>query len=124
MRNTLLPQLVTVFILVLLVLPIHRWVNTKRVDTIWSLLRYQLSFLPALLIAFVIFIPFTQSVRYVLTELPHYSLTAYWHEYIVASYSLELYRQYLFPVLFIGYSILNISLVTGSLSNRLLTEHQ
>ena len=117
--NTLLPELVTIFVLALLMNWVHRWVNPILDNSTWkSLLRYQLSFLPALLTAFLIFIPFTQSIRYLLVEFPAYSFDSYWHKYIMDSYSLVLYFRYLLPVTLIGYGALNISLMTGTLRNR------
>jgi hypothetical protein len=119
--NTLLPELVTIFVLALLMNWIHHWANPVLDSAAWkSLLRYQLSFLPALLIAFLIFIPFTQSIQYLLVEFPTYSFERYWRKYIMDSYSLVLYFRYLFPVILTGYGALSISLITGALGNRSL----
>jgi len=118
-RNTILPELVTIFVLALLINRIHRWVDPTFDSLTWkSLLLYQLSFLPALLTAFLIFIPFTQSIRYLLVEFPIYSFNSYWHKYIIDSYSLALYFKYLLPVMLIGYSALNISLMNRTLRNH------
>ncbi|GAB4035992.1 hypothetical protein GCM10028774_27200 [Spirosoma jeollabukense] len=117
-RNTILPEMVTVFFLTLSVNGTQHWVNSKFVNTTTkSLVSYQLIFLPVLLVIYLIFIPFTQSVRYLLVELSNYSFTNYWHRYITDSYSFASYFKYLFPVLFIGYGALNISLLTRSLRN-------
>ena len=122
-RSLLLPETVTVFILTLLMNLVHRWFKIKLIDTTWlSLARYELSFLPVMLLAFVIFNPFTESVRYLLTAFPNYSFSHYWINYIIGTYSWEIYFRYLFPVLLIGYGALNIPLITNALgSGRPLT---
>ncbi len=118
-RNAVLPETTTVFTLALLMNWIRDWANIKLSDTSWeSLILYQLGFLPILLTAFVLFVPLTQSIRYLLIEFPNYSFNYYWHKYILDSYSLAMYFRYLFPVVFIGYGALNLSLITGSLGNH------
>lgn len=124
-RNTILPEMVTVFFLTLSMNWTQRWISSKFVSTTRkSLLSYQLIFLPVLLVTYLIFIPFTQSVRYLLVEFSDYSFTNYWHKYITDSYSFAFYFKYLFPVLFISYGALNISLLTRltrSLRNHSVT---
>ncbi|MBD2756693.1 hypothetical protein [Spirosoma validum] len=115
-RNTWLPELVTVYILTQMIYLVHRWFNiTPDGISRSSLARYELSFLPIMLLAFPIFNPFTQSVRYLLTAFPNYSTATYWDQYITGTYSWQMYFIYLFPVLFIGYGTLNISLLSSRL---------
>lgn len=124
-RNTLMPEIMTVFILAVMINRTRHWFNIRLSDVNWkALIRYQLIFLPTLLIAFFIFIPFTQSVRYLLIEFPTYSFPSYWYKYIVDTYSLTAYFRYLFFILLIGYSILNVSLATGSTTSRSLVAQQ
>lgn len=117
-KALLLPEIVAVFIITLLINWFQRWFKIELVDITWpSIFRYQLSFLPVLLIAFTVFNPFTQAVRYLINAFPNYSLTDYWFKYIIATYSWAIYFQYLFFVLFIGYCTLNISLLTSIIKN-------
>ena len=115
-RSLLLPEIITVFILTLLMNLIRRWFKIELVSITWlSLARYELSFLPVMLLAFVVFNPFTRSARYLLTAFPDYSFSDYWANYIIGSYSWGIYFRYLFPVMLIGYGALNISLITNVL---------
>ena len=117
-RRLLLPEIMSVFIITLLINWFQRWFKIELVDMTWSsVVRYQLSFLPILLVAFAIFTPFTQSVRYLIDAFPNYSFADYWFKYIIATYSWIVYFRYLFFVLFIGYCTLNISLLTSILRN-------
>lgn len=119
-RTLLLPEIITVLVLTWLMNSVRLWFKIELVDTTWlSLARYELSFLPVMMLAFVIFNPFTESVRYLLTEFPTYSFTDYWTNYIITTYSWAIYFRYTFPIMLIGYSALNISLITNALkSNR------
>ncbi|MBD2699582.1 hypothetical protein IC229_02965 [Spirosoma sp. BT702] len=118
-RNSLLPEMVTVFILSLLTYYMSRWLKIELIDSTWSTIaRYELSFLPVMLLAFVIFNPFTESVRYLLTEFPDYSFANYWDKYIIGTYSWKFYFRYLAPVMFIGYSTLTISLLVNTLTDK------
>ena len=76
--------------------------------TIRDLIWYEIKFLPLLLISFFIFAPFTLTVRYLFHYLPNLSTQIYFEEYF---YSPSLYMNYLFPVLIIGYSIINVNLI-------------
>ncbi len=118
-RRILLPETMMVFVLAMLMNWTCYGLKIRFVDSTWSaLIRYQLIFLPTLLIAYVIFIPFTQSLRYLLIAFPIYSFDIYWHNYILGNYTFPMYFRYLFSVLFIGYSTLNISLATGFSRSR------
>ncbi|MCG8328763.1 MAG: LytTR family transcriptional regulator [Chitinophagales bacterium] len=76
--------------------------------TIRDLIWYEIKFLPLLLISFFIFAPFTLTVRYLFHYWPNLSTQIYFEEYF---YSPSLYMNYLFPVLIIGYSIINVNLI-------------
>ena len=120
-RNTLLPEMMTVFSLAIMIYTTRHWFKIRLIDLTGKALSiYQLSFLPTLLIAFVVCIPFTQSVRYLLTEFAAYSFDTYWNTYIIGSYSWTMYFRYLFFILLIGYSMLNISLATDFSTSRVL----
>ena len=115
-KNLLLPEIVTVFVLTLLMDLVRRWFKIEPINATWlSLVRYELSFLPVMMVAFVIFNPFTESVRYLLIGFPNYSFGDYWTNYIIDTYSWAIYFRYLFPVMLIGYGALNISLITNVL---------
>lgn len=115
-KYSLLPELVTVCILTQMIYLAHRWFNIRPGEVSRSsLARYELSFLPVLLLAFPIFNPFTQSVRYLLTAFPRYSAARYWDYYITGTYTWNMYYIYLLPVLIIGYGTINIALLSSRL---------
>lgn len=119
LRSFILPELVTLFITITLLNIFHKWLNLKAVDNDWrSIGRYELQFLPILLISFWIFDPITQTVRYLLVSFSNYSLGDYWQVYIVNTLNWLVYFKYLFPVLLIGYTSLNISLLQDFLQQR------
>lgn len=112
-KGLLLPELVTVFILTRLIESTRRWFNITAIQlTRPSLVRYELSFLPVMLCAFVLFIPFTQTARYLLDGWPTYTFSTYWNRYLLIGYSWRMYFMYLIPILFVGYCTLNISLLS------------
>ena len=111
-RSFILPEITTVLLLTLLMYWVRRWLGIKSVDLTWLAIgRYELLFLPVLLIAFVLIMPFTQSVRYLLENFPNYSFASYWNLYILYTFSWHVYLTYLFPILFVGYTTLNLSLL-------------
>lgn len=119
LRSFFIPELVTLFITITLVNLFHRWLNLKSVENDWrSIGNYQLQFLPVLLIAFWIFNPVTQTVRYLLVFFPDYSISGYWEKYIVETFRWKVYFIYLFPILLVGYIGLNISLLQDYLKQR------
>jgi hypothetical protein len=75
--------------------------------TVKGWLTYQLRFLPLFLIAFLIFNPVTQSLRYVYHYFPGWNADVYFEDYF---YSMRLYLTYLFPILLGGYVLLNLNL--------------
>lgn len=73
-----------------------------------AIVRYELSFLPLLLVAFFIFNPITQTIRFFYEQSPNWQASVFWQHYW---YNLHTYLVYLAPVLLIGYLMLNINLV-------------
>jgi hypothetical protein len=112
-RRFLLPESITVLILTMLMEGTRRWFNLTAVPLTWrSLIYYQLSFLPVMILAYGVSSPFAQTARYLLTTLPPYSLSVYWTHYLLGPYSWHEYVGYLGPLLFIGYCTLNRSLLS------------
>ncbi len=117
--SVIVPDLFTAFIIVALVNRAHRWFKIKSISNNWNAVgRYELYFLPVFAFSFLVFNPVTQTVRYLLRSFPDYSLTTYWHDRILGTFTWEVYFNYLFPVIIIGYTALNISLVKDFLQQR------
>ncbi|QHV93821.1 hypothetical protein [Spirosoma endbachense] len=111
-RSLIIPEITTALIIAALLNLFHRLFKITHVKLNWtSLVRYELSFLPVLLLAYLIFSPITQTVRFLLEAYPDYTLTTYWTGYIQNSFWLAIYLRYLLPVCIIGYLLLNISLL-------------
>ena len=111
-RSLILPEIVTVLLLTISMYWVRRLLAIKSVDLTWtSIGRYELVFLPIMIMAFMLTNFFTQSVRYLLVSSPDYSFSTFWHLYIISTYSWQVYFTYLVPILLIGYSTLNISLL-------------
>jgi len=118
-RVLFLPELVTLIITIALVNRYHKWFKLGSVENDWQAVGlYELKFLPVLGMAFWIFNPFTQTVRYILEQFPTYSLSDYLTFYLVGTYNWATYFKYLFPVILIGYIALNISLLSDFLKQR------
>lgn len=118
-RNMLLPELFTLSIVIFLINHAHNWLKLHVIKANWrSVGRYELRFLPILVLAFWLFDPVTQTVRFLSEQFPNYSFTDYWKDYILYTYNLNFYFKYLLPVLLIGYIALNISLLTDFLQQR------
>jgi two-component system LytT family response regulator len=91
---------------------LRRLLVIKSVElTLLSIVRYELVFLPLLIVAFALIIPFTQSVRYLTENYPSYSFTGYWEDYMLYIYNWYVYFRYLVPMLLLGYGALNLSLL-------------
>ena len=73
-----------------------------------EIIKYQLKFLPALLVSFFFFAPFTLTTRFLYHYIPNLNWQDYFDMYV---YSLELYLIYLAPVFFVGYVIINVNLI-------------
>lgn len=118
-RVLLLPELFTIFITVTLVNRFHDWFRYKVVKNNWrDIVRYELHFLPVLAFSFLLFIPVTQTVRYLLKEFPNYSFWEYWQKFMLSNFTWTIYFMYLFPVVLVGYIAINTSLLKDYLSQR------
>ncbi|MBC7568781.1 MAG: LytTR family transcriptional regulator DNA-binding domain-containing protein [Spirosoma sp.] len=114
-----IPELVTLFIVVFLLNSFHELAKIRYIpNTFKGIATYELSLCPVLLIAFVFFNPFTQTVRFLTEHFPIYSFQDYWQDYIIKTYTWSIYFTYLFPVLLIGYLAINISLIIDSSKQR------
>ena len=118
-RSLIVPEFFTLFITIYLVDRFHDWFRIDTVENSWrSIGRYELHFFPVLMGVFWIFNFFTQSVRYLLTRFSTYSLNDYWQDYIIGTFNFPTYFKYLFPIIFIGYLAINISLLKDYLKQR------
>lgn len=118
-REILLPELCTLFIVISLLNRIHTWLELKTVKYKWKAIgQYELKFFPFLLVSFLVFNPVTQSVRYLLEQYQAYSFGDYWNNYMLKTFTWHYYFLYLLPVLLIGYTSLNISLLQDYLKQR------
>ncbi|GAB3962633.1 hypothetical protein GCM10028805_64150 [Spirosoma harenae] len=115
----LLPELVTLSIVIFLLYKTHTWLKLEAIENNWRAIRhYELRFLPILAFSFFLFNPITQTVRFLFEGYPNYVLKDYWEGYILKTFSLRIYAVYLFAVLLIGYIALNISLLKDYLKQR------
>ena len=72
-----------------------------------GIIKYELTFLPVALLAFFIFNPITQTLRFLYDYIPELIWEDYWKGYF---YSIKLYLTYL-PIVFLQvYAVLNINL--------------
>lgn len=76
--------------------------------SIGELVKYELKFLPIVLLAYFVFAPVSMSIRYLLHYGGDLNSEVYFNEYF---YSLTTYLNYLTPVFLISYSIININLL-------------
>ncbi len=124
-RVIVFPEICTLYILIKLIDWYHKVRHIDSVNLNWnSLPRYEARILPILLIAFFVFNPFTQSVRYILEAFPDYSLDKYWSKYILGTYTIRVYIRYLVPVLLIGYAAVNGSLIIDYMAYREAVEKE
>lgn len=118
-RSLVIPEFFTLFITIYLLNRFHDWFHISAVENSWRAVgRYEMHFLPVLMCVFWVFNFFTQSVRYLLTRFSTYSLNDYWQDYIVSTFTFSTYFKYLFPVIFIGYLAINLSLLKDYLKQR------
>ncbi|MFC5412563.1 LytTR family DNA-binding domain-containing protein [Larkinella bovis] len=97
----------------------HEACRMKRLELIpKSILNYEVKVLPVMLLAFFLFNPVTQTVRYLLVEFPNYDLELYLENYIQGTYTIKYYFVYLIPVLIMGYGAVNGSLLADILEQR------
>ncbi|WP_266363405.1 LytTR family DNA-binding domain-containing protein [Tellurirhabdus rosea] len=119
MRSLLLPEICTLYILLLVLDVSHDILRLKRVDmTAKSIGMYQLQILPVLLIAYFLFNPVTQTARYMLEQFPTYNADHYFRIYLLGTFNARMYLFYLFPVLIMGYGTANSSLLIDILEQR------
>ncbi|MCR9249148.1 MAG: LytTR family transcriptional regulator [bacterium] len=76
--------------------------------SIGELVKYELKFLPIVLLAYFVFAPVSMSIRYLLHYGSDLNSEVYLNEYF---YSFTTYLNYLTPVFLISYSIININLL-------------
>lgn len=113
-----LPELITLYIVVLLLDRFHAYFKIGELPlTTRSIIKYELSFLPVLLLAYFVFIPVTLHTRYLLREFPEYDLERYKSQYLVYFYTFEGYISYTPFILLLGYILLNTSLIVDFLQN-------
>ena len=118
-QDLLIPELCTLLITIALINLYHKLIRIDSVEPSWRAVgKYELYCLPVLAFSFWVFNPFTQTVRYVIEAFPVYSWSGYWHEYILLTYAWSTYFKYLVPVIIIGYTAINISLLQDYLKQR------
>ncbi|WP_240543575.1 LytTR family DNA-binding domain-containing protein [Spirosoma foliorum] len=118
-QTMVLPEICTVFVITYLIFQAHKWFKLNTIANKWSaIVRYELYFLPIIMLSFLFFNPITQTVRYFLENGPDYSWKDYWDGYIIYTYSWKIYFQYLTPILLIGYISINLSLLKDHLKQR------
>ncbi|WP_460670385.1 LytTR family DNA-binding domain-containing protein [Larkinella ripae] len=97
----------------------HEACRIKRLElTPRNIINYEVKVLPVMLLAFFLFNPVTQTVRYLLVEFPNYDLELYLENYIQGTYNIKYYFFYLIPILIMGYGAVNGSLLTDVLEQR------
>ncbi|MFD1140996.1 LytTR family DNA-binding domain-containing protein [Larkinella insperata] len=114
----IIPELVTLFVLQLLLLVYHRMLHLTRIRLSFrSIARYYLLLLPPILVSFLLASPFTQTVRFVidtltLNRLDQVTFNYYFNQYIIDPYQDRVViGMYCVLVLLLGYGITTISLV-------------
>jgi two-component system, LytTR family, response regulator len=95
----IIPELATLSTIILLIRFYHLHLKLN-----------QIKILPLFLIAFIVFFPFTFSVRFLIRSFPAYSFADYLH-FLRSTFIVESYFLYLPPVIILGYTLLNVSLV-------------
>lgn len=117
--NFFIPELFTLLITIALINLFHRSFRLYTIKNTWRAIgQYELRCLPVLAISFGLFDPVTQTVRYFLEQYPTYRWQEYWKDYILYTFSWSTYFTYLAPVILIGYSAINISLLKDYLKQR------
>ncbi len=118
-RGLLLPEVCTLIILLVLLNQYHLLFKVKSVGLDWrSISRYELRILPVILLAFFIYNPITQTVRFFLETFPHYSFQQYWSVYIAGAFTWRIFLAYSVPMMLIGYIAVNLSLLSDYLKQR------
>lgn len=118
-RGLFLPEICTLYILIKLINIYHSFFRADTMELSWkSFFQYEIKLFPVLCLAFFIFNPFTQSVRFITESFPNYSLENYLNVYLLGTYNLRVYIMYLTPILLIGYLAVNGSLLIDYLNQR------
>jgi hypothetical protein len=119
LRGFFVPEIFTTYILVVLVNRYHQYFKISEVPlSVKGVFRYEALLLPVILLAFLVFNPVTQSVRFLLEAFPEYSFSNYWDEFIRGTFTWGTYLRYLAPVMIIGYVPVNISFVSDYFVQR------
>ncbi len=106
-----LPELTSILILTYLINIYHLILKTNSIQLRFiPLMKYELAFIPLLLVSYFIFTPFTVTVRFLLRQFPNYSLNVYKTVYLPNCYAIEAYLLYVPFIMIVGYLLLNISL--------------
>lgn len=122
-RSLILPEIVTLFIVIKLINTYHSLLRIEAVEVSWkSIFKYEIRLLPLLCLSFFIFNPFTQTIRFITEVFPNYSIGDYVRAYILGTYTLKHFIIYLTPVLLIGYLAVNGSLLIDYLNQRTSSE--
>lgn len=117
-RSLILPEFCTIVILTTLLNQQHVYFKLNSVGlSLQNIVRYELSFLPTVLLAFFVFNPFTQTVRFFL-EASDYTFVNYWNTFLGGTFTLDIYFRYLIPIILIGYTAINISFVSDYFKQR------
>ncbi len=118
-RSIVLPEVVTVLVLLSLLNQQHKQFGLTSLELKPEvILRYQFKLLPTVLLAFFIFNPITETVRFVFQKFPNYSFQNYLNSFLIGTFTGEMYLRYLIPILLIAYASVNISLVSDYLRER------
>ncbi len=107
----ILPELMSLFILIALINGYHRVMRLESIDlSIEAIARYEFKFAPLFFLAYFAFFPVTLHLRFLLREFPDYSLSNYYNTYLINGFSVNTYMFYLPFVFVLGYALLNVSL--------------
>ncbi|GAA4458643.1 hypothetical protein GCM10023189_31220 [Nibrella saemangeumensis] len=119
LRGLFLPEVCTLYILIKLINTYHTTFRIHSLPLSWpAIMRYQLRLLPVLLLAFFVFNPFTQTIRFITESYPFYTLDRYLEKYLLGTFNVRVYVLYLTPVLLIGYLAVNGSLLYDYFNQR------
>ncbi|QIP12204.1 LytTR family transcriptional regulator [Spirosoma aureum] len=118
-KNLFLPEICTVVILTTLLDQQHIRLKLSSVGlTLKDISRYELTFLPTILLSYFLFNPATQTARFFLEAFPNYTFSNYWHSYLGGTFTMAIYFRYLIPIFLIGYTTLNVSLISDYFKQR------
>lgn len=118
-RDLIIPETCTLYILLILLNYYHTRLSIDSVKLDWrSVSRYEFRLLPVILLSFFVFNPVTQTVRFILLNFPDYSFEDYIRNFIQRSFTWRVYIKYSVPILLIGYTAVNVSLLFDYLKQR------